>query len=235
MLTQDELAELENLINNFEIKIDIADNKIETEAIYEDIVVSLNDYGILPKDMSIEKAQRIVTGKEHNQVLLKHSEKYLGKNQKRMDNNGNTHCLIAGFTSNTYFIGPIGRILWYLSDFITWEYILGIIVYFLLIAPYVWGIIPLQFGYAIGIGAFRDLGFNPEYFPANGRVYTIGSNGVISWNGSFYGHIPHFRFFHGYKECYPGVLGFTGVKIGLLSSHFYMGFAQHVKIDKERP
>jgi hypothetical protein len=82
LLTHEQTEELKNLINDYEIKLENTDNKIETEAIYKNIVVSLNEYGLLPEDMSIEKAQRLVTGKEHNPVVVKLFEGLYKRNQK---------------------------------------------------------------------------------------------------------------------------------------------------------
>ena len=237
-LTQEQAEELENLINNIEFQLYSTDNPIETEAIYNNAIVSFNELGLIPKDMSIDYAQRLVTGKEQDPRIVEFLERWISKNKKGLSDNENFNCLIAGFTSHTHFLGPIGRILYYLIDFLPFGPLLALILVFLLSANYIWSIVPLQFGYEIGIGFMTKLAFDPEYYPAKGRVYTIGSNGVISWDGAFYGHIPLFPFaagFSGYKYCFPGVLGFTGIKIGFLSSHFYMGFAQQVKIDKERP
>ena len=134
MLTSEQTEELENLINNFEIELDDTDSIDETEAIFKDTIVSLNELKLLPNSIVIEDAQHLVTGKEQNPIIVKILERYYSNNKKSLDNNENTLCLIAGFTSHTYFLGPIGRILYYLIDFLPWEPLLVLILVFLLSA-----------------------------------------------------------------------------------------------------
>ena len=238
LLTKEQVRELENLINNFEIKLDRSDNKIETEAIYKDAVVSLNDYGILPEDMSVDKAQRLVTGKELNTRFIRFFERWYSKNPKSLDDNENILCLIAGKSSQTAFFAPIGRILMVCFEYLPY-FLLSPIFYFILIGTWIWTIKPLSFGYEIGLGKMVEIPpGEPDYYPSKGWVNTIGLGGLKKWNGSFYGQLPLSKFFIYwglFDEFYPGVFGFIGIKIGLITTSSYFGFALRVKIGEKHP
>jgi hypothetical protein len=232
MLTQEKAKELENLINNFEIELDGADSIAETEIIFKDTVVSLNELGLLPECMSVQEAQRLVTGEEQNPRVVKLIERYYSKNQKSLDNDKNILCLISGHTNVTFFLGPTGSILMLLFMFLPEPFRSFILPIFTVYGPFFWNFNPLPFGYIIGLGA-------DGYYPANGMVNTIGLSGIKKWGGSFYGHLPLPQFISLLCSCYPGVLGFTGIRIPSapfpIKSTFYFGTALWVKIGVELP
>jgi len=75
--------------------------------------------------------------------------------------------------------------------------------------------------------------------PSEGWVTTVGDNGNVSWNGSFYGQLPIFPYIvgttHGlqFYDClyyYPGAIGFQGVRIGF---HYFIGNAQWVNLGSD--
>jgi len=265
MLTQDELAELENLINDFEIKIDIADNKIETEAIYEDIVVSLNDYGILPKSMSIEKAQRLVTGKEHNPVVVKLFERWYKRNHESMGNSENMLCLISGELIDTnHFTGargiitftkPVWNLLMKASYFIGEKFPLleELCHEFFLNIQFgiasLWWIRPFGVGFELFFGDKCVTSDGTDYNPCHGIFYSYGLNGkTTNFGDDVYGQLPFSPLMFSIDSehiiyYYSGAIGYTGLKIRLLgppqkkTTHYFnlIGSALWFKIGEEHP
>jgi len=116
VLTQIQVEELESLINNFKDKIDSSDNLDETKEIFKSTIISLNELGLIPKDLSIEDAQNLVTGRKQDPRIIKILEEWCSKHQGFLDGI-NILCLIAGSSSNTYFQAPIGRIIIGISEF----------------------------------------------------------------------------------------------------------------------
>jgi hypothetical protein len=243
LLTKEQVDKLENLINSFEIELDSADNLIETETIFENTVVSLNDLGLIPKDIKIEDVQQLVTGKKQDKRLVRILKSLYNKHMDSSSNKENFLCLIAGSTENTYFQGPIARITydtWHsLIDYF-WEYeiilrlltsiISDILFLYLTLGGFFWGIKPLSFGYEIGFGCEYETPDITEYYPAEGWIFTLGLDKRNFFRGSFFGDIPLRQFLSILFWCYPGALGFTGIKIGLWGKHVYLGSALLVKI-----
>ena len=241
LLTQEKAEELDNLINDFEIKLENADNKIETEAIYKDTIVSLNNLGLLPKDISIEKAQRLVTGKEQDPRFVRIFKRLYDRYKGSWETDENFLCLISGSTNHTSFIGPIGCLTFsiieklsyffdnfpFIYEYIFWP-ILGIfLIPFGFFGGYIWLLNPLPLGYQIGFAEqFINNYGQLDYWPAIGTVHTNGLNGEKIWNGSFYGRLPILESLN----FFIGVFGFTGIKIFENYSYTYLGSALWVKI-----
>jgi hypothetical protein len=245
MLTKEQAEELELLINNTKTELDAADNSDETENIFMNTVVSLNELGLLPKGMSVKEAQRLVTGKEQNPRVVKLLEEYYSKNQKSLDYDRNILCLIAGETINTVFIGPfallcglrVALLLLRQSEFLRWLKNINPELWSWLSVNFgefgfelfckrmgLWiafgaglNFLPLKIGAYIYYGWFRNYGHHwyPVDIPAEGWVITNGLSGKKEWSGDFYGD----------------VVGFTGIKIIRdLLDFYYLGAALRVKI-----
>jgi len=248
MLTQEQAEELELLINNTKAELDAVDNLDETETIFKETVLSLNELGLITNGMNVEKVQRLVTGEEQNSRIVKLLEKYNSKNQKSLDKNENTLCLISGDTINTIFAGSIPILILlrffvftarinmffgWLSNFPElWDrlspYLDKIVEIFFSPRFSFWlflgasiNFLPIKFGAFIYYG-WLTISFDPWYpselIPAEGWVFTIGLSGKQQWIGDFFGH----------------VVGFTGIKIirGFLD-FFYLGAALQVKIEED--
>ena len=245
MLTQEQLTELKNLINNFKNQLKSVDDTVDTEIIYKSAIVSFEELGLLPDYMSIEYAQRLVIGKEENLLINKALERWYNRKQDVLDENENFFCLISGSTINTIFAGSVPLsillhcilfssrqivFLYFLKEnhynlWRWWADNFGSFAYYLLI--FRWGLwlcasaginlFPIKLGAFILYGNIRagDL----AYFytiPAEGWVDTIGPSGNKSWEGSFYGYAT----------------GFTGIKIikgGF--NFFYLGATYKVHIE----
>jgi hypothetical protein len=253
LLTQEEVRKLDNLITNFNNRLESVDNPTETETIFKNTVVSFYNLGLLPKDVKIEDAQRLVTGMKQNPSIVKSLERWVGNHRGTFDDNENFLCLISGNTKYTIFQGPTGRIFYSLMDSflvllekmfynhpilhsILLEIIIHPIIWFMILSTLFWNTNPLPIGYEIGLGYWSSpMWFPPHYSPAEGWVKTLGLNGKKIWEGEFFGKLPIPGFLAYLAECYTGVLGFTGLKIGLFDSHFYMGSALWVKIGEDPP
>jgi len=239
MLTKEQAEELDNLINVTKTELDIADSKDETEAIFKDTVVSLNELGLLPDCISVEEAQRLVTGEEQDPRIIRSLERWFSKNKKGLDDGENTLCLIAGATSYTMFQAPLAAILSRLvirffgslgNPYAGYLLLLLMISIIPLIAVsiVIWNAFPISYGHLIGIG---------NWDAAEGLIITSGLNGIKIWNGSFYGNLPFRTMYDGH---YPGVLGFTGINLWadeliVFKYRFYLGAALWVKISSEEP
>ena len=114
-ITQEQNEELENLFQGFKVDLDKAKTREETVRLYNDMVVSLDEIGLLPYGSSCEEVQQLVTGEKSlsNPEKIK-SKKYFNIVFERFkDKNSNQHflknsfCQIAGFTTVTYLHGPV--------------------------------------------------------------------------------------------------------------------------------
>ena len=261
LLTKGQIRELENLINNVEIKLGNADNKIEKEAIYKDTVVLLNDYCLLPKDISVEKAQELVTGKEYNSVVVKLFERWYKRNHESMDDNENILCLIAGDGFIIHGARGIMTILAPIWNFIykgLWDlgekypFLEKLCHEVLIKIPenlfLLWVARPFGVGFELFFGCKIVSPLSVEYRSCPGDFISIGLNGIISNKGNFYGQLPLLPFigliYDGsvydniINYYYPGAVGFTGIKMlipGYYTHYIILGSALWFKIGEEPP
>ena len=87
-LTREQYQNLEQYLVEFRAKLNQTMTRAEAVPIFKEAVVELNKYGLLPKGMSVERAQRLVTG-QYQKLALR----------------GNYLCLVTGNASNTRFVG----------------------------------------------------------------------------------------------------------------------------------
>ena len=253
LLTQEQIRELENLITNFNNQLESIDNPANTETLFKNTIVSLDNLGLFPEDINIEDAQRLVIGTKQNPSIVNSLERWVGNHQGTLDDNENFLCLISGNTKYTIFQGLTGRFIYSLLDSflvffekmlynhpILYSIFIGIIInpiiWFMILSTLFWNINPLPIGYEIGLGYWSSpMWLPPHYSPAEGWVKTFGLNGKKIWEGEFFGQLPIPSFLAYLAACFTGVLGFTGLKIGFFDSHFYMGSALWVKIGEDPP
>jgi len=228
MLSEEQAAKLEVLINRTKTKLDAAETMEETSAIFNDAVVSLYELGVLPEGMSIEEAKRLVNGMDQNPRVVNKLEHWFFRNQEKRETFDNFLCLIAGRTDWTTFVGPLFIPLLILGLIIGTPLVLLDVLLFRLFETFIfipilfplffgigglclsiWQLNPIAFGHIIKLGTKGMFGFP---IPALGWIYTIGFNGIKSWD-SFYGGVLGFT---GIKICYPPIGDMT---------HFYMGAA----------
>ena len=250
-ITQKQNEQLEVLIKSFKANLNNAETREETIEIYNDMVVSIDELGILPENINCEEVQELVTGensicnpekiksiKHFNTAYEKLKNKNLG-----LDENENIFCLTAGVTTNTGIVG-LGTILGSFRLFIMaffYEYLNPFLpgdlidfIYFLRSEFWFFTtlfsyLLPLKLGGFMIYGNILNVGPGvTSYNPANGWVYTLGLNGIKTWDGPIYGDI--FNIPLGPFEYYFGAIGFTGIKILPFGSGFYLGSALRVNL-----
>jgi hypothetical protein len=227
-LTQQEADEVELLFDDIEQRLSEVETKEEAEEIFKDAVVELDKYGLLG-GLSVRQAQRLVT---QNYKALDIVPNYITERYLSSDDNGSNYlCLIAGETTNTFFMGiPAWATILFL-------YVLGfgmplgsyLLTCLLSLIKTVGNIInPISIFNFIGIGVMKTRD-GLEFFPADGWLWTIGLNGIKSWNGTFAGDFgPIIMLWFMMRFYYSGVLGFTGIKLFFNNKHFYLGTALQV-------
>jgi hypothetical protein len=234
-LTREQYQNLEQYLVGFRARLNQTTTREEAVPIFKDAVVELNKYGLLPKGMSVEKVQRLVTSDFQNDRVLKLTEKLYGSNKEMISNNSNSLCLIAGDTTVTTVVGLLPALILisgfigietlYFKNFPLIDEIMGWFSIFLFLCGLLSYFLPatifsfITFGFYMG-GAG---GFTME--PAMGWVETFGLKLAKGWTGSFYGQfVLPFIWFP------TGVIGFTGIKLVSLSHCFYLGSALAVNV-----
>ena len=254
-LTRQQYQNLEQYLVDFRARLNQTTTREEAVPIFKEAVVELNKYGLLPKGMSVEQAQRLATGPYQNTKLVKYLEKLSNKSENLSLLEGNAFCLIYGEAeSYTYFQGPVSKVIFYVAcilDYILIKHthllnsLIGVGLIFLELFLFYFSMLLFllsdslrNFPYIGGIIYYGDLTqtSNKEhhYSPAEGSIWTIGAFGIRHWNGSFYGNLP-FTLTIQRTTYYPGVNGFTGLRLSSDSSEIYFGSALRVKIGSEIP
>jgi hypothetical protein len=217
-LTREQYQNLEEYLVEFRARLNQTSTREEAVPIFKDAVVELDKYGLLPKGMSVQRAQRLVIGSQ-NTVSSHLKEKPPLHNRINDSNNSNYLCLVCSHTDGLTSVGPVIRLscnlryflfdLGYAADWCNSIYDNGhillsyILSYFfagilLLVAyPSDFGILPatlnpLKLFYTVMLGGYV---FNPylyesQYVPSDGWVATFGLNGIKIFQEPLWGHLP---------------------------------------------
>ena len=97
-LTKQQAGEVEHLFDTIKSRLDNTTSREETINIFNETIVELDKYGLLG-DLSVEKAQRLVTGRYQN--LQKLPDIFSSTFLVTLDDNENRNCLITGKTTET--------------------------------------------------------------------------------------------------------------------------------------
>jgi len=253
-LTREELSELQKTIDCFKIKLEKAKTKQESYALFNDMIVKLDKYGLLG-ELCVEKTQKLVTKGytifEEDSSLNNKLTPFYNETEKVE----NYLCLIAGQTTNTFFQPLMSSFI--LAGLILPLELLASIFFILLFAnvfPRICGlmistliafgrIIAKSFDYSILKKSLMSFA-NIWMASSNGWVQTIGLNGVKRIDGYILGKINEFggyyRYFKAWVYSYSdpfepriGVLGFIGLRLNIDAENyesFYIGSALAVKI-----
>jgi len=242
-LTRQQYQNLEQYLVDFQARLNQTKTKEEAVPIFKEAVMELNKYGLLPKGMSIEEAQKLVLGGYQNPRYSRFLNRMLNSVEKS-SNDENYNCLIAGRTTNTVSIGPILTLiqiganhgynnLYYLIVFLQQHnnfFLLllfgGLYMFFAItsimtsevgLGNFIDNFHPILLLSTIGLGMNTWLPYDGGVYPAVGWIYTNGTNGIIKWNGSLYGDLPVYYFlslnWFIFFDFYPGIIGFSGIKI----------------------
>ena len=233
-LTREQYQDLEQYLVEFRARLNQTTTREEAIPIFKDAVVELDRYGLLPKGMSVERAQKLVMGEYkvfQNRDIL---NKCYNINKRTLDANTNILCLFAGQTDNTFVISFMLRLLLipliilvsiqeFFSDlpiFYAFSTVLFQLLGFILTSS------PIGFNQWISYGHLDAFPFG-EFIPARGWVYTNGFNGIKTWEDSFGGGFdgPLFHF---------GTFGFTGISLvlPLKGERYCLGTALIVKLNE---
>ncbi len=225
----------------------------ETQRTFNDTIVSLSRYNLLPNGMNIEQAKRLVTSASQNQkgetLLKKISTKFLA--DAKAGTMQNSFCLIAGNTSNTHFAKLAKRTTLRLYDIM--DYCSGNAL-LVKVATALW-IVCNQFnkisemmvkqngyhsGVSISFGNYHYYPYPNWLYPAQGWLSTNGINGKQNITGSFWGQKitggwqPQDDWYMNYT--WKGCIGFTGIITYVGSdSAYYLGSALYVNVGPDRP
>jgi len=220
-LTREQYQNLEQYLVEFRERLNQTTTREEAVPLFKEAVVELEKYGLLPKGMNVEKAQRLMTGGQ-NTVLSHLFEKTSFVNRINDSNNSNYLCLVCSVTDGLITAGPIyrminnimypffelnssGKILNFLYEhgYIFLYKILGsiiIVILELLYGPWLFGsfittLNPFKVLYTLTYGGegFNSQTNHYEYHSSNGWVATFGLNGTrIFQNQPLWGHLPQY-------------------------------------------
>ena len=247
--SEKQYIEVEKIFNDLQLNLDKVTTKQEALVLIKEVIVELNEHGLLPKGMTVKRAQRLVTGCFSKSEL---GQPFQSNNE---NNIGNTNCLVIGFTNETFFRPyptiydiPIIYYLRFNTSFFH-EY-LNFLLWFYVIRAYQ----PFKFGpFAIFGSKFRLVEngnmTQEEMHASSGWVWSLGLNSIRKWNGTLYGGLNT-----RYKKIildnesyiedwYPvGIKGFVGISFFSLIGEFnytvptfYIGFAREINFTYSPP
>ena len=225
----------------------------ETQQIFNDTIVSLSRYNLLPNGMNIEQAKRLVSSASQNQKVVQFLQKISTKSQVdvKAGEMQNSLCSIAGNTSNTHFAKPVTKLTMHLYDIMDYSsgnHILVEISTALWIVFNPFSTISQMIlqrqgnhgGVSIFFGNFKYYPHPNWLYPAQGWISTNGINGKQNISGSFWGQKvtsgwqPQDDWHMNYT--WRGCVGFTGLITYFgTDSAYYLGSALSVTIGPDRP
>lgn len=245
-LTREQYQNLEEYLVEFRTRLNQTTTREEAVPIFKEAMVELDKYGLLPRGMSIEKAQKLVIGGFQSQRINKILEKFIRKYDKSVSDNRNFCCLIYGkdsvpITSQRFLSHMLCSLLLpliYINPalFALFNDLL------IFIATAILMYIPIHMLITIFMGSYEWM--SETFNPNKGFINSYGLLGVKKYNGSIYGAIPLLPQiiigwdFGGYS--FPAVIGFTGITIinfkGLVMENItYLGSALWIDVSSEPP
>ena len=231
---------LENVFIKWRQQLSCTTSRTEINHIRNHSIHDLYNLGIFPRGINLKDVQRAYTCHE-NQIS------FFNRNNNAEEN---LNCLIIGKTNHTWFVE------WREPSSFIWR-ILEVIMYFLisvlkgplepllepigLILMLLYKRIPLKrdVDIAYGIDYYAPMGEGWLLSPASGWVWTNGDNGIVEWDGTYYGQLGEQEVFL-FTHSYAGAINFSGVRIKILHPFFrypsyYFGHAKHVSLDSTIP
>jgi len=248
-LTREQNKELEQYLVEFQARLNQTTTREEAVPIFKEAVVELNKYGLLPKGMSVKRAQLLVTVSYQNIKIANYFKKPSTNSINSWAYVDNSFCLLYGNTRrNTMFQGPISRVISIVlfmlangNNHFVKLFLTILILYNLLhlmssyLVFHIFKVVP-YLGNTIYYGMQEQApGANPQFLPAQGEIWTMGLAGKINGSGQFYGRLPFPEFSMFVLSFYPGVNGFTGLRLLFNSSDFYFGSALFVSLGPSHP
>ncbi|HWR27885.1 MAG TPA: hypothetical protein VN377_05565 [Candidatus Thermoplasmatota archaeon] len=221
-LTREQYQDLEAYLVEFRARLNQTSTREDAVPIFKEAVVELDKYGLLPRGMSVETAQRLILKK------YKMMDEFGSRNKSL---NINLGCLVAGKVD--FEIGFYGRLFLLLSRIWFLTFPLMLMLYILSLVN------PVSLGGVITFGSHTIYQHGSQYLPAVGWVTALGILGQQHWNHSFYGKISPIQILVKggdqivYYYEFIGAIGFCGIKI--VPFGFFIGSALAVSLDSEKP
>jgi len=231
-LTREQYQNLEQYLVEFRARLNQTSTREEAVPLFKEAVVELDKYGLLPRGMSVERAQKLVLrGCTHQRNLHLLEQRYDKKTLSRGEVN-NSFCLVAGNTTGNLILGPF-KVMNFVITFIIMSIVPPVldVIYELLeliglekianmVADFSYFLqenfviptrgIPFEIGGLVTFGSAQYMWEEPtRYYASTGWIYTNGLHGPQSLNGSFYGSLREIPFF--ISGEYQGLSGFTGI------------------------
>lgn len=241
-LTREQYQNLESYQVDFRARLNQTSTREEAVPIFEDAVVELDKHGLLPKGMSVERAQRLVIGNEKPPLLINNASSY-----EELTNCSNLFCLFAGkvdfsIVANSFYTGLLLLIFVITNHLPYYNYygifFLQLLQNFLLFLKNFSQYKIVTFFNLLSLLTFGKIDYGHAEC-SNGWVYTAGLLGIRESNGPLYGHvpIPIIVGIMGYTLThYTGVVGFTGIRIIYEDgSSEFLGRALRVNIKNSPP
>jgi hypothetical protein len=228
-LTKEQYEDLEQYLVEFRARLNQTTTREEAIPIFKDAVVELDKYGLLPKVMSVEETQGLVTRNYPESPPINVHDIIYGRNQ--IFNNSNLFCLITGETTrNTRLFSVVemgcSLLCWFLFVLSFFVRCSGDNSAFLndtisLLKSIRNFSSKLNAARLIGTGIITFGDSHPasipppyRYDPAQGWITTLGVLGKKSWNGTFFGRILQiYPFDSDDYTFYTGAIGFSGIKL----------------------
>jgi hypothetical protein len=230
-LTRQQYRNLEQYLVDFRARLNQTSTRVEAVPIFKEAVVELNKYGLLPKGMSVEQAQKLITG-ENQHILYKTTwQKMSKKIHGCFESLSNFFCLISGTTTNTFFQPLLSYVIW--ISYIPLQFLFTIAMILLLhgLSSIILTVIVTLLE-SVGSIMAKSLDFmfkkQPILFGANmwlgdsnGWINTIGLNGVKKIEGDINGVIPEKGLFDSLSKAW--VFGYTDPKAPSLGARGFIG------------
>ena len=123
-ITKELDEQLDKLFSSFKSDLDNVKTMEESNNLYFDMIVSLNELGLLPEGLTVKEAQKLVVGDYNKDSRAINA---LDKESKKIVENGfceNSFCKIVGETNNTFIWSIIttgSMVLFDIIDYIVYE------------------------------------------------------------------------------------------------------------------
>ncbi|MFA5102944.1 MAG: hypothetical protein WC525_07285 [Candidatus Thermoplasmatota archaeon] len=252
LLTRTQLREIETIFDTLRNRLSTARTNEETRKIFNDTIIELDRYHILPEDMSVALAQRLVNHAfliQRTPLFQKLSQKFQGTPVEGAIQN--SFCSVAGNTTNTHFAKLAKRTalrLYYLIDYYTGNALLVKIATALYVVcrdiSKINQLFLQQDGRHLGVciyyGNYHYTPYPNWLSPATGWISTDGVKGKQNISGSFWGQTmtggwqPQVDWYMNYS--WRGCLGFTGLILyDDTDTAYYLGSALAVNVGPDRP
>jgi hypothetical protein len=253
LVTQRQLREIQQVFDKLKSRLSLVESMDETQQIFNDTIVSLNCYNLLPAGMTMEQAKQLVSSVNQNQKLIPSCQKISTKFQAdaKTGTIRNSFCYIAGNTSNIHFAKLAKRIAHRLIAFMDYntgnaplqKVVTAFWFVFNQISKYTQTRLyqnGSHYGVCIYFGNYHYYPYPNWLFPAQGWISTNGINGKQNISGSFWGQ----KMTSGWQQqddwymnyTWRGCVGFTGLITYIGSdSAYYLGSALQVQVGPNRP